>query len=205
MNIIDDMKNLTEQQRLLITRFTNRLLKQLPTAHTITLTRRPGLKRASLLTDYEVIVFVNEVSGVSEHVRNHKNDGARSHVSESGNSKSSVSKIYAAATETYPICNPGLDYIHSARLIYEEEAEALSYGFKEVFEETRQSYFECLKKHLMFFVKRESMNVITVNSREMQKGKNLKYYRYYMIFHSKTGYVLYNRDVQPTVTLHTRL
>ncbi len=197
MNIIDDMKNLSDQQRRLIMRLANKLLKQLPTAHTIILTRRPGLKFASVLTDYELTVFVTEY-GVSVC------DSVCDSASKSSGSKSSVSKIYAAATETYRVCNPGLDYIHSARLVDEEEAEALSYEFRDVHDETRLSFLECLTKHLMFFVKKESMSVTTVNSTEMQKSDKL-YYRLYMIFKLETGYVLYNRDVRPIVTIHTRL
>ncbi len=69
---------------------------------------------------------------------------------------------------------------------------------------TRNSYLECLTKHLMFFVKKESMSITTINTTEMKK-MNLLYYQIYMIFHSRTGYVLYSRDVQPIVTLHTRV
>ncbi len=70
---------------------------------------------------------------------------------------------------TYRICNPGLGYTRSARLVDQEESKALSYGFRVVHEETRQSFLECLIKHLMFFMKSESMNITTVNTREMEK------------------------------------
>ncbi len=200
MSIIDDMKNLSEQQRRLITKSANRLLKKLPTAHTIIMTRRPGLKTASVLTDYELIIFVNGHAGVSDGLSDNVSGGAN----KSRVTKPSAYKIYGAARETYPVCNPGLNYIHSDRLVNEEEAEALSYGFRDVHVKTRRSFLECLAKHLMFFERRESMSVTTLNTTEMEKN-HLHYYRLYMIFKSKTGYVLYSRDVQPIPTIHTRI
>ncbi len=239
-SIIENMKNLTERQRRLITRFTNRLLKRLPTAHTIIMTRRPGLKTASVMTDYEVIVFMSDdgvsddgvsddgvsddgVSdgGVCDDGEGVSNDeernclckcvsagvraGVRDSVHKSRKSKLSISKIYTAEDESCRVCHPQLDYIQSSRLVDTEEvAEALTYRFPDIYERTHQSYLECLTKHLMFFVKKESMNVTTVNSTEMAK-MNLLYYQIYMIYLCKTGYVLYSRDTQPIVTLHTRV
>ncbi len=52
----------------------------------------------------------------------------------------------------------------------EEAAEALTYRFPDLYEETWQSFIECFTKHLMSFVKKESMNVTTVNSTEMSIG-----------------------------------
>ncbi len=209
-NIIDDMKNLTEQQRRIIARFANTLLKKLPDTHTIIMTRKPGLKFASLLTDYEVIIFVNDDSegddgegddgkGINDRCKC-RCDGE----SKNRKSKSSASNIYAAVTETYPICNPQMDYIHSSRLVDKEETEALTYEFKDIHEDTRHSYLNSLRKHLMFFVKKESMSVITVNTTEMHKKDRL-YHRLYMIFKLETGYILYNRDTRPMVTLNKRL
>ncbi len=210
MNITDDMKTLSEQHRRIIARFANTLLKKLPDTHTIIMTRRPGLKIASVLTDYELIIFVgggangaNGANGENE-VNNCRCKCRCDDESKSRKPKSSASNVYAAAAETYPICNPQMDYIHSSRLVDKEEAEALTYEFKDVHEDTRHSFLECLRKHLMFFVKRESISVTTVNTTEMQK-KNRLYHRLYMIFKLETGYVLYNRDTRPMVTLNKRL
>ncbi len=60
MNTIDDLKNLSTQQRRIILRAAHRHLKKLPTAHTIILTKKPGLKTAQVLTDFELIIYVNE-------------------------------------------------------------------------------------------------------------------------------------------------
>ncbi len=209
-NIIDDMKKLTEQQRRIIARFANTLLKKLPTTHTIIMTRKPGLKFASVLTDYELIIFVNEYGddggdgNDGEGMNNCRCKCRFDNEGKSGKPKSSASHVYAAVSETYRICNPQMDYIHSSRLVDKEELEALTYGFKDVHEDTRHSYLKCLKKHLMFFVKRESMSVTTVNTTEMHKKDRL-YHRLYMIFKLETGYVLYNRDTRPMVTLNIRL
>ncbi len=216
MNITNDMKNLTEQQRRTIARFANTLLKKLPTIHTIIMTRKPGLKTASVLTDYELIIFACDDGSrsdikckkVCDDIRKILCDGVNDSVSDvvgkNKNPKSSVPDVYAAVGETYPICNPQMDYVISSRLVDKEESEALTYGFKDVHEDTRNSFLECLRKHLMFFVKRESMSVTTVNTTEMHKKDRL-YHRLYMIFKLETGYVLYNRDTRPMVTLQIRL
>ncbi len=203
MSIIDDMKNLSELQCRLITRFTNRLLKRLPAAHTIIMTRKPGLKTALIPTDYELIIFMRD-DGEGDNGEGDNGEGDDNDLSKNRKSKSSVSKIYTAAGVTYPVCNPQLNYIQCSRLVSEEDLKALSYRFPDTYERTRNAFLECLTNHLMFFVKEDTMNITTVNTTEMKKA-NLLYYQIYMIFHSKTGYVLYNRDVQPIVTLHTRV
>ncbi len=201
MSIIDDLKTLSTQQRHIILRFTNRLRKQLPAAHTIIVTGRPGIQTARVLTDYELIVFVNECGNVNDEVCETVNDEVCETVSKRSDSEL---RAYGAVAESYPVCDPGLDYIRSARQVDSEESEAMTYGFKKVYEETRRSYLKFLSKHLMLFVKREYMSVITVNAREMEKSSP-HYYRLYMNYQFKTGYVIYNRDVQSIMTIHLRV
>ncbi len=59
-NTTDDLKNLSAQQRRHILRAVNRHLKKLPTAHTIILTKRPGVKTAQVLPDFELIIYVSD-------------------------------------------------------------------------------------------------------------------------------------------------
>ncbi len=72
------------------------------------------------------------------------------------------------------------------------------------YKETHDSYLKFLERHLMFFVKNDFMSVTTVNTTEMEKDCPL-YSRLYIIYHSKTDYLLYNRDVQPFVTINHRV
>ncbi len=188
MSIIDDLKNLTAQQRRHILRAANRHMKKLPTTHTIILTKRPTVKTAQVLTDFELIIFVNDVS-----------DGGDRTVSES-----SAYNAYGAKGETYPIIHPCLDYSQSARLVEPEESVALSYDFENIYKETQNTYLEFLERHLMFFVKKDFMNVTTVNTTEMEKERPL-YSRLYMIYHSEKDYVIYNRDVRPIITINHRI
>ncbi len=81
---------------------------------------------------------------------------------------------------------------------------AETYDFENIYKETHDSYLEFLERHLMFFVKKDFMSVTTVNTTEMEKDCPL-YSRLYMIYHAKTGYVLYNRDIQPFVTINHRV
>ncbi len=114
------------------------------------------------------------------------------------------SKPYGSEEDPYPVIHPGLDYIRSTRLVDPEEAEAVSYGFERVEEVTLRSYLDFLTKHLMIFVKKDYLSVTTVNAAEMEISRAY-YYRLYMSYQLATGYVIYNRDVRPTMTLHHRV
>ncbi len=231
-NTIEDLKNLTAQQRRHILRAANRHLKKLPTAHTIILTKKPGLKTACVLTDFELIIYVNDgddVRQMCDEVSDEVSDNSRQMCSEvcdgvsddlrqmcdelsddesddvsNGISESSAYNAFGVKEESYPICYPRLDYKRSARLVEPEEAVALTYDFENIYKETHDLYLEFLGKHLMFFVKNEFMNVTTVNTTEMEKDCPL-YSQLYIIYHTKTDYVLYNRDVQPKITINHRI
>ncbi len=215
-NIIDDLKNLSAQQRRHILRAVNRHLKKLPTAHTIILTKKPTIKTAQVLPDFELIIFVNDSDDmrqmcdeVCDSVSNNqrKTCGDDQKCDEKGNhtvSDSSTYNAFGAKEETYRIFHPRSDYSRSARLVEPEESVALSYDFENIYKETHDSYLEFLERHLIFFVKKDFMNVTTVNTTEMEKDCPL-YSRLYIIYHSKAGYVLYNRDVQPIVTINHRI
>ncbi len=194
MSIKDDLKTLTDQQRLQLVRFANRLRKRQPAAHTLIITRRPGLLEARVLTDFELIVFVDK----RRKVRDMQCDYT------SKIKPTFHSKPYGSEEDPYPVIHPGLDYVRSARLVSPEEAEAVSYGFERVEEVTQRSYLDFLTKHLMFFVKKDYLSVTTVNAAEMEISRAY-YYRLYMSYQLATGYVIYNRDVRPTMTLHHRV
>ncbi len=198
MNIIEDLKNLTEQQRRHILRAANRHMKKLPATHTVILTKRPGLKTASVLTDFELIIYV------SDGVRQMCNEVYECVDDDRTVSKISADNIFGAKRETYRVIHPSLHYKQSARLVEPEESVALAYDFESSYKGTHDTYLEFLAKHLMFFVKNNFMNITTVNTTEMEKDCPL-YSRLYIIYHSKNDYVLYNRDVQPIITINHRI
>ncbi len=189
MSVIDDLKNLSSQQRRFIQRAAGKLRKMLPTTHTIIINRKPGLQKAVNLTDFELTVLVNAESEAEKERT----------VSESLFNKGS-GKVSAPCR----IYTPGYAYIQSSREVDPDEAEALTYEYEDVYDNSRQAYLELLKKHLKLFVKDGSMNVITVNAPEMEKGNPL-YYKLYTINLYLIGYVIYNRDIQPIVTIQKRI
>ncbi len=194
MSIEDDLKTLTPQQRLQLVRFANRLRRHQPAAHTLIITRRPGLREARLVTDYELIVFVDKRRNVRDMDCDYSS--IRKHTFRP--------RPYGGEEDPYPVVHPGLAYIQSARLVAREEAEAVGYGFGREDKVTQRSYLDFLAKHLMFFVKKDYLSVTTVNAGEMETNQAY-YYRLYMSYQLTTGYVMYNRDVRPTMTLQHRV
>ncbi len=189
MSVINDLKNLSSRQRCMIQRAAGKLRKHLPLTHTIILNRKPGIETVRELTDFELVVFVNAGS-----------EAERKRII----SESLYNKGSGVVSDSYRIYDPGLAYIRSEREVTPDEAEALTYEYTEVYDDSRQAYLEFVEKHLKLFVKADHMNVITVNASEMEKGNPL-YYSLYVINLYKRGYVVYNRDIQPTVTVQKRV
>ncbi len=198
MSIIEDLKNLTEQQRRHILRAANRHMKKLPATHTVILTKRPTVKTAQVLTDFELIIYASDDDGMRQMCGevNDESDGTVSEIS--------ADNIFGAKQETYRVIHPSLHYKQSARLVEPEESVALTYDFENIYKETHDTYLEFLAKHLMFFIKKDFMNITTVNTTEMEKDCPL-YSRLFIIYHSRKDYVLYNRDVQPFITINHRI
>ncbi len=189
MSVTDDLKKLSSWHRRMIQRAAGKIRKYLPSTHTIIINRKPGIEDARKFTDYELIAFVNVESEVErERI-----------ISESAYNKGS-----GVQSEFYRIYDPGLAYIGSRREISPDEDKALTYEYEEVYDDSRQDYLEFVEKHLKLFVKDGSMNVITVNASEMEKDNPL-YYSLYIISRYKTGYVVYNHDIQPIVTIQNRV
>ncbi len=197
MSVIDDLKKLSSRQRRIIQRAAGKLLRELPTVHTVVINRKPGIDTARMYTDFELTVFVNPECEVECEVecaveRKHT-------VSESVYNKGS-----GKVSESYRIYDPGYAYMESFREVLPNEAEALSFEYTEIYENTRQAYLELLKNHLKLYVKSDCMNVVTVNAAEMKRGNPL-YYKLYIINLCARGYVVYNRDIQAIITIHKQL
>ncbi len=189
MSIINDLQNLPSRQRRFIQRAAGKLRKKLPTTHTIIINRKPGIENGCEFTDFELIAFVNAESETER---------------ERTLSKSICNKGSETASESCRIYNPGFAYIQSSREISPDETVALNYEYSEVYENSRQAFLNLLKKHLTLFVKDPCMNVITVNTPEMKRDNPL-YYKLYIINQSRKGYVIYNRDIQPNITIQNRV
>ncbi len=189
MSIINDLKNLSTQQRRFIQRAAGKLRKMMPATHTIIISRKPGIENGREFTDFELIAIVNDESEAEK---------------ERTLSESDFNKGSGEVSAPYRIFNPGLAYIRSSREISPNEAEALTYEYEDVYENTRQAYLNLLEKHLKLYVKGDCMNVITVNASEMETSNPL-YYGLYIINLYKRGYVVYNRYIQPIVTIQKQV
>ncbi len=189
MSIINDLNNLSSRQRRIILRAAGKLLRELPTTHTITINRKPGIDNGREITDFELTVFVNaESEAESKRIV----------------SESVYRKGRSAVPESYRTYDPGFAYIQSERAITADEAEALTFEYAEVYENSRQAYLKFVEKHIKLFVKGDCISVITINAPEMEKSNPL-YYALYTINRYKTGYVVYNRDIQPIITIQKQV
>ncbi len=188
MSVIDDLKTLSLRQRRMILRAAGKLLRQLPTTHTIVLRRKTGIEISREVADFELIVFVNaESEAETERI-----------ISESVYNGGS-----GAVSESCRIYDPGFAYMRCSYVLSSDEDEALTYEYAEVYDDTRRAYLEFIGRHLRLFVKAGNMNVITVNAPEMEKDDPL-YYKLYIINQSERGYMVYNRDIRSRITIDKR-
>ncbi len=186
MSIKNDIENLPLETRRNIARAARKLLSDEPVIHTIIIDRKKESPKVQKPEDLEFLIFFDmgsetETQGIiSESI----------HYGGSG-----------TVSENYRIYDPGKDYVQSAPSPSGDEAEALFYKSDHAYQENRTSYLEFLKEHQKFFSKKDSPNIITMNSPEMEKGNPL-YYKLHITHCFEKGYVIYNRLLKPFITMH---
>ncbi len=164
MTVNDDIKELSVQIKKLLSRRARQLLEELPGIHTIIIDRREGVAKARDLSDFELLIFVNENS-------------------EDCNS------------DNCTIFDPGKGYVRTERPVLPDETIALQYRFTNLSEKRDSDYLNLLQEHLKVFKKNRFPDIITVNSQEMEKDDPL-YYKLFISYRFKKGYLLYNRFMQ---------
>ncbi len=137
MSLIDDLKTLSERQRRIIHRAAGRLMRELPTTHSIIIGTKPEIENARELIDFELIIFVN-----AESEAENKRIISESVYNKGPDTVSETSRIFE-------IYNPGLAYIRSSREISTDEEEALTYEYNDIYDHSRKAYLEFIRKHLI--------------------------------------------------------
>ncbi len=179
MNVKHDIEELSDQTKKLINRDARRLLEDFPDTHTIVIDRKTGVTKARELADFELLLFIGD------------NDSTDCSVSEptfiAGSEKS---------CDSYPVYDPGRNYVRNDRPLPSEETDAVHYKFASIKEERNASYLELLKEHLKQFSRNQAPDITTVNSSAMKSCDPL-FYKLFISYRSNKGYLLYNRFIKP--------
>ncbi len=81
-----------------------------------------------------------------------------------------------------------------------DEADALHYEYGIVTPSLRQEYLEYLNTHCQFFVCNEFPEIVTLNMMEMKRD-NVRFFRDYVTGKFDQGYLVYNREMKPMLSL----
>ncbi len=97
--------------------------------------------------------------------------------------------------------NPGRNYQHGQRTVQPHEACVLASFFPQLHKKKEPEYMKFLEEHGTFFIKKDYLDITTINSTEMEKSDPL-FYKLFISHSFKKGYVVYNRLMNPLVTMH---
>ncbi len=189
MSIRDELKDLSFQMKRSIARTARKLLSEQPNIHTIVVDKKPGVKTGREYTDFELLLFYNAET----------EEETRRIISESS--------FYGGSGEVsknYQIFNPGRGYLESDRTVQSDETWALLYKFRDNHTRKEPDYMAFLQEHLNFFTKSDYLGVTSLNTPEMEKSNPL-FSSLYTTYHSEKGYLLFNKQVKPFITMHIEL
>ncbi len=185
MTVKYDLIKLPLTTKNAVARLARRVLKVLPDTHTIVLIKKPEIMRATLFSDFEMIIFVNAETEVE----------TKRIIAESRFNGGS-----GLPSPSYRIYDPHMAYIETERIPSQDELSALNYHFTKIPPHVEKSYLNFLSEHLKFFKKHDFLNITTVNSPEMEKSDPL-YYQLYITHHIEKGYMIFSTLNKPTLSL----
>ncbi len=186
MSIQNEVQQLPYGVKRSIARYSRRLLKEEPSIHTILLKIKQGVKKAEQITDLELYVFYHTGS-------------------EEENSRIIAESIYnggsGEVSENCRIFDPGRNYQKARRTVLPHEASALALYFPVIHKKKEPEYMKFIEDHGTFFIKKDFLNITAINSTEMEKS-DPRFYKLYIGYCFKNGYVVYNRLLNPFMTMH---
>ncbi len=186
MSIKTEQTELPDRVKRSVAKFAGKLLRDDPNIHTILLDIKEGIEKAEQLTDFELQVFY--------HAGSDKEN--RRIIAESFYNGGS-----GEVSENYRMFEPRRNYKKVQYIAQPHEVEALTFYFRDIHKKKEPEYMRFLEDHVSLFIKKDYLDVTTVNSTEMEKSDPL-FYRLYIGYCFKKRYVVYNRLLKPLITLY---
>ncbi len=191
MSVKNNLQNLSEYWRGRLLRISRKLLKRHRNVHTILLGRvcdvcdvRGDAESACEFHNFRFFVFLDEERDrVTREIRE-----PSLNLGEGG----------VVVSEKYTVYEPGMGYKNITGSLM---ASVERHGRVSFRQNLRQEHLEYLNTHCQHFTCKDFPEIVTLNMMEMKRD-DVRFFRYYLTGKFDTGYLVYNREMKPIISLN---
>ncbi len=180
MCLNNDLYKLPLREKRIIARLAKRLMAKFPATHTIIAETKRGVKNGVDHTDFELTLFID--------------DTIKTEVDSLLKEESGISVAIQRSFQ------PGMAYEARDYCPFQDETHALKNKYYKVYGKTRENYLNFLCDHLCYFTKHNFIDIVTVNTTEMEKDNPL-FYQLYIAYRFEKGYLVYHKTLRPEIIL----